>query len=153
MAIIENRSTEIGDVLYIRTEVPIIGLITLIDFLDTVSGETINRYFKKEFRYSRDGVNFYPWLLLTTTNISTVIVDPTDTFIIEYRYSRIGTDTTGEIAFNDVTLQADFEPSSCGTLYQDSIFAQFFSCQNLEVLGWAINVLEKMYKKGIVPTY
>lgn len=153
MAIIENRTTEIGDVLYIKVEVPIIGLITLIDFIDTTIGETVDRYFKKEFTYSRDGINFYPWAPLTNENVSTVSVDPSDTFVVQYRYTRVGTDPTSDLTFSDVTLRGDFQQGSCGSSYSDSIFAQFFSCQSLEVLGWAINVLEKMYKKGIVPTY
>ena len=153
MAIIENRVTEIGDVLYIKVEVPVIGLILLTDFIDTTTGETANRLFKKEFTYSRDGINFYPWSILTNENLAAISVDPSDTFIVQYRYTRIGTDSTDDLAFQNITLNGQFQSSSCGSAYSDSIFAQFFSCQSLDVLGWAINVLEKIYKRGIVPTY
>ncbi len=153
MAIIENRVTEIGDVLYIKAEVPIIGLTVLIDFVDTVGGETMNRYFYKEFRYSKDGINFYPWKELTNPNVSQISVNPSDIFVVEYRYTRIGTDPSDDLEFSDVTLRGDFTQFSCGTAFSNSIFSQFFSCQDVQVLAWAINVLEKCYKNGIVPTY
>ena len=153
MAIVENITTEIGDVLYISAEVPIVGIITLSDFVDSVTGQTSERFFYKEFQYSTDGITFSPWLELTDINIAAINVNVSDTFIVQYRYTRQGTDPSDDLSFNSVTLEGTFQPQVCGSAFQNSIFAQFFSCQDINVLGWAINVLEKCYKNGIVPQY
>lgn len=153
MAIIENRSTEIGDIILIRAEAPVVGLIALSSFADTTQGEQANRTFRKEFRYSIDGVNFSLWEDLTLANIQAVQVTSTDTFFIEYRYTRQGTDSTGELQFNDVRVSGSFVDTSCGVAYNNSVFGKYFSCNSVCVLNWAINVLQKLYDRGIIPEY
>lgn len=153
MAIIENRVTEIGDVLYIKVETPIIGLSILTDYVDNLGGVTLTRYFDKFFRYSRDGVIYTEWIVLNNTNLNTININPTDTFIIEYKYQRAGTDVTGDLSFSNITLHADQNDLTCGITYQDSIFSQFFSCSDIEILLWSINVLEKTYKRGVLPDF
>jgi len=68
MAIIQNKASSVGDVILIETEVPIIGLIALTSFLDTTVGETQDKLFFKEFRFSTDGINFSVWKELTLFN-------------------------------------------------------------------------------------
>ena len=41
MAIVENRSTEIGDVMRIESDVPIVGIVTLNNYIDDIQGEQI----------------------------------------------------------------------------------------------------------------
>lgn len=43
--------------------------------------------------------------------------------------------------------------SSETTVYDKTEFRSFFDANDLEVVGWAWNVLEKMYIYGVVPTY
>ncbi len=43
--------------------------------------------------------------------------------------------------------------SSETTVYDKTEFKSFFDANDLEVVGWAWNVLEKMYIHGVVPTY
>ena len=63
MAVIENRSNEFGDIIRIKTEVPVIGLLFLDTFTDSTVGETPSEYFTKQFRYSNDaGMNFTDWM-------------------------------------------------------------------------------------------
>ena len=88
MAIVENIASEIGDVILIRDSVPIVGLVTLASFTDSVVNETGTKFFTKEFRYSTDGINFTTWIELTNPNIAAVNVTPTSTFVTEYRYIR-----------------------------------------------------------------
>lgn len=153
MAIIENRVTEIGDVLYIKVETPIIGISILTDYVDSLGGETFTKYFDKFFRYSRDGVIYTDWIVLNNTNLGLVNISPTDTFVIEYKYQRAGSDATGDLSFSNITLHADQDDLTCGIIYQDSIFSQFFSCTDIEILLWSINVLEKTYKRGVLPDF
>lgn len=153
MAVIENRSTEIGDVILIKAEAPVVGLIALSSFADNTTGETGARLFRKEFRYSIDGTNFSLWEELTLSNIQAVQVSSTDTFFVEYRYIREGTDATGELQFDNITLTGSFVDRSCGVAYDNSIFAKYFRCNDLCVLNWAINVTQKLYDRGIIPEY
>jgi hypothetical protein len=152
MAVVNNVVTEIGDVLQINVDVPILGLVTLASFIDQTIGTTSNRYFNKKFRYSVDGITFSEWLELTNENLQSVVVEPTNTFLLQYFYERSGSDNTGTLEFDEVTLQGTFEALPVPDLYSRSIFAQFFDFYNPCSLGWALNVLEKLYK-GIVPKY
>ncbi len=73
MAIVNNISTEFGDVIRIKTNVPIIGLISLTSFIDDTVGEDVNKSFKKMFRYSLNGgMTFSDWLDLTTINLQNI---------------------------------------------------------------------------------
>jgi len=154
MAIVENRASEIGDIIVIKAGVPIIGLVTLASFTDTLIGVTGTRFFEKEFRYSVDGVNYSPWVPLTNSNISSISVTPTITFLIEYRYKRIGSDTTGDLEFKEVEVNGSYSDVNCGQAFNNSVFAQLgIKCTDLCVLSWMINVLEKIYKEGILPRY
>lgn len=153
MAIIENRSTEIGDVIHIKAEVPIIGLIALTGFIDQTQGENSDRFFLKEFRYSTDGFNWSQWKELTIINVAAVQVTPINTFYVEYKYSRKGTLISGTLAFDNVELQGEVQDIPCGKIFDQSVFAQLINCHQLDVLQWCINVLEKLYSRGIVPNY
>lgn len=153
MAIILNTSSEIGDVMIIKTETPILGLLYLSSFTDTVIGETASKYFTKVFRYSVDGgITYSDWMNLTNDNIEGIETSPTHAFLVEYRYQRSGTDTSGTLEFDDVTLNGIYEAISDPDVYSNSIFAQFVDFWGLCVLNWSLNVLEKIYR-GIVPKY
>lgn len=153
MAVIENRSTEIGDTLIIKTEVPIIGIVTLLSFIDVTRGEVGDKYFSKTFRYSVDGINFSPYILLTDSNIQGIEINSTDTLVLEYVYQRSGLDESGSVVFDSVTLQGEFVDIICGEAYDRSMFSDYFNCNNLCSLNWSINVLEKLYKQGILPKF
>lgn len=152
MAIVLNTVSEQGDVLIIQVETPILGIVLLSSFLDNVEGESATKYFNKQFRYSLDGITYSNWQDLTNENILGIQIEPTNLFRVEYRYERIGTDNTGLLTFNEVTLNGQFQAISNPDLYDRSIFAQFFDFWDPEVLTWALNVLEKIYR-GIIPKY
>lgn len=151
--IIENRSTEVGDVLYIQTDTPLIGLVALSSFIDDTVGETTNKTFNKTFRYSVDGINWTSFVTLDNANIAGVEVQSNDTFYAEYKYERVGSDTSGELAFNSVTLNGTFETPAAMPAYDASFFPAFFNFNNICSIAWSVNVLEKLYKKGIIPKY
>lgn len=153
MAIIQNKATENGDVLIIKSETPIIGLVALLDFLDDTSDETVNRYFTKQFRYSIDGINYTPFIELTVDNLSTIEINSTDTFFVEYRYKREGGDTTGEIGFNYVELEGEYVYQEVGRAWSESNFSQYLDYNSICTIGWSVAVLEKLYRQGILPKY
>ena len=153
MAIVDNRCTAIGDILLMKAGIPIVGLISLQSFTDTIFGETNVRYFNKEFRYSLDGLNYTAWFPLTNLNLTGIIFTPGDYFFIEYQYTRAGVDNTGDLAFKDITLNGTFAAFDCGSTFQNSIFANYINCPDTEVLNWCINVTGKLYSSGIIPNY
>jgi len=153
MAVVDNTVSEIGDIILIKGDVPLIGLVDITGFSDTLVGVTGSRLFKKEFRHSIDGLNFSTFIELTVPNLTSISVNPLGFFFIEYRYTRIGTDTSGVLEFVDNTLTADFQEIVCGPNYEESIFNQFFSCFDPAISAWCLNVLDKLYKPGIVPRY
>jgi len=154
MAILENVSTEEGDVLRIKTEIPIVGLISLTQFVDTTVGESLTDYFKKEFRYSIDGgLTFESWIDLSLLNIQSVSITKFDQFIIEYRYIRVGNTPEVDLEFNDILVSGVQEDLPYPS-YLKSAFVKFFPVNDLNVFGWALNVLEKLYVKGLIlPDY
>ena len=154
MAIIENRVTEAGDVLIIKPIVPIVGILALYQFVDTTVGEDLNNYFRKEFRYSvNGGLTFSQWEELTLINIQNAIITRYDAFVIEYRYTRIGNAPEVELEFHDILVSGEIDDLPY-PIYDKTIFKKFFNVNDVNVFGWAINVLEKLYTKGLIlPDY
>ena len=149
--IIENKTTENGDVLYISTSVPVLGLVLLYGFIDNTSGETSDMYYQKKFRYSKDiGTTWSPWVELNSSNLQNVPIQNKESFLFEYTYEHEG--RNGEMFFNWVQLEGEMSQGN-DTIYQKTDFKQFFDVNDINVLGWAFNVLEKLYEQGILPKY
>lgn len=154
MAIIQNHATAIGDVLVIRTDTPAVGVIALLGFIDDIDNETGSRFFIKQFRYSIDGgCTFSDFIDLTIANVQAVDITQGDWLIIEFYYKRSGTDDTGDLILNSVDVQSSVVEIDCGTEYEKMLFGNYINCSDACCLNWAINVLEKLYKQGIVPNY
>lgn len=154
MAVIENRVTEEGDVLVIKPEVPIVGILALYQFVDTTQNESLTDYFRKEFRYSvNGGLTFSNWEELTLINIQNAVITRYDAFVIEYRYTRVGNTPEVELSFNDILVSGEINPLSY-PIFDRTIFKKFFQINDIEIYWWAINVLEKLYTKGLIlPDY
>ena len=151
MAVIESRVTENGDVIIIKTNVPVVGIVALTSFIDSTIGETGSVYFEKTFKYSTNGgITYSDWIELTTVNVQGIDIERTDYFIVEYRYKRVG--TGGDLTFNNIHLGGTLEPLS-HPVFNSMVFADFFTPDDTNVLDWALNVLEKLYKSGIIPSY
>lgn len=154
MAVIDNRVTEEGDILIIKPEVPIVGIMALYQFVDTTENESETNYFLKEFRYSVDGgLTFSDWVKLSLINISAIQITQQSAFVIEYRYTRIGNAPEVKLAFEDILVSGEIEDLPY-PIYQKTVFDKFFPVNDINIFGWAINVLEKLYVKGLIlPDY
>lgn len=149
--IIENKTTENGDVLRISTDIPVSGLVLLSGFMDDTNGETSDVYFKKKFRYSKDiGVTWSEWQDLNQGNIQSVPISEKESFLFEYAYQQEG--GNGELYFNWVQLEGEVKRGD-DVIYSKTDFKKFFDVNDINVLGWAFNVLEKLYERGILPKY
>jgi len=153
MAIINNSCTEIGDIFLIVADIPLVGLTSINSYTDVLVGETANRYFIKEFKYSTDGLNYSDYIPLNNANLQAISVNPGDYFYIQYKYTRTGNDDTGVLEFTSISLNSTFQSINSNSAFNKSIFHQFINYPDLDVIAWCVNVLDKLYKNGIVPNY
>jgi hypothetical protein len=152
MSLINNALSEIGDQIIFQLQVPIVGLDSIVSWTDDTIGETLTRYFRKQFRYSVDGgLNWSELLDLTDEILATIDVNPIWDILFEYTYTRIGTDTTGVLIFNNVQIFGTYVNQPPGDIFVNSVFATFFTNVNEgELQLWSMNVLDKVYRPGIV---
>lgn len=152
--IIDNRFTEIGDSAVIKSGDLVLGVVKVSGYTDSTVGETASRYFTRKFRYSTNGgITYSSWADLTQGSVSEIVTKPTSPFIIEYLYTRSGTDSEGELKFLSVQLDGEFIPTPPSVEYVNSVFSDFFDKNDPKVLEWCLNVTEKLYRHGIVPEY
>lgn len=152
MAIVGNIVTEVGDILEIRTDSPAVGVIALTGFIDDTDNEDVNNFFDKKFRYSIDGITFTDWLPLTNPNISSISINESNVLIIHFRYEKQGDDTS-DLAFNSVTVNGDYVALSNPFYFDNSLFASYFGFNDIELLGWYLNVTEKLVNTGLIGPY
>lgn len=146
MAVVANKTNQYGDVLFIKTTAPAIGIVTLTSFLNDTLGEDSQTFYKKTFRYSLNGLQWGEWLVLSNENINGIVVSAQDTLFLEYRYEQIGDEN---LAFNSVTLLGSYIPISEPFYFKESIFSKYFKHTDINVLRWYINVTEKLYSQEL----
>lgn len=155
--VIQNQSTENGDVLHFSTDIPILGIILLNSFADGTYIATPGSDFDKKFRYSLDGGNSYTdWLDLTIPNIQAIPTNTNLPFICDYMYTHTGVDAhndTGGVYFNWVELMGEGIGMGDFPIYDKTDFGKYFPIFDMEVIQWAYNVMEKLYSTGIIPKY
>jgi hypothetical protein len=152
MSIIANKVKVEGNSIFITSN-PTTGILALTSFVDNVSGEAGAVNFTKSFRYSINGVTFSEWLGLTSLNITSIQVSQKDTLIIELQYFKnqpAGTDT---LDVTTATIGTTNDPIAPGYYFKNSIFYNHFGTEDVEVLNWYINVLDKLYQRGLIPEY
>lgn len=152
--VVNNTCSAIGDVLFIESKVPFNGAITLTSFTDTLVGETGTRYFEKIFRYSFNGILYGDWQPLTNLNLSAVSGTTANGLLyLQFRYKRIGSDTTGLLEFVDMLIDGSTVATICNSeTIHNSIFDKF-ACSNPQTAEICDNLLKKLYESGIVPEF
>lgn len=152
MSITVDKIKVEGNSIFIRSN-PTIGVIALTSFLDDATGEDLTHIFTKSFRYSRNGIIFSEWFPLTPINITTITVSAKDTLIIELQYIKNQPEGDNALSVNVADIGATEVASVSGYYFNNSIFKAYFESDNLEVLNWQINVLDKLFQKGLLPSY
>lgn len=153
MAVVGNTLSSIGDILYIYSQGAVAGNVTLTGYTDTLVGVSVTRFFNKTFRYSTDAVNYSPWMPLTNPNLSSINGTIPGLLFFEFRYERAGTDTTGLLEFQGISLAGNIIiqiHSNVTTL--ESIF-QDLANNDLLTASICNNLLKKIYKTGILPKF
>lgn len=156
MAVVQNVTTESGDVLLIKTDQPAIGLLALLSYSDSLTGESGTLTFKREFSYSFDNILWSNWQLLTNDNIVNVHVQPNKPLYLQYRYTRQGSDNESAASWLNTEIQSTLQDNKndTGDYYYDmSDFKCFFENTDVSLLNWYLNVTEKIYRQNLLPTY
>ena len=155
--VIQNQSTEEGDILHFSTDVPILGIILLNSFADGTYIATPGSDFDKQFRYSLDGGSSYTdWMPLTVPNVQAIPTNMNLPFVCDYMYTHTGVNAdsdTGGVYFNWVELTGEGVDTGTFPIYGKTDFEKYFPIFDTEVIQWAYNVMEKLYTTGIIPTY
>lgn len=144
-------ATDVGEIIYINHEV-LFGVLSVDNFTDIITGETVNRYFNKTFRYALNGFDFSDWQTLNLVNLQAIPVTEYNVLAIQFAYERVGSDATGQLEINSYVLTVTNQTLDLRK-YDKTIFKDYFAFDDPEVLGWSVNVTEKLYEKGIVPNY
>ena len=148
----DNIISNIGDVLIVRIEPKITGKISFTGYTETIENETEERSLKREFRISQDGVFWTDWATLNIDNLSSEEYF-TDSYIqIEIRYTRTGTDESGDIVFKSIDFNGTRKSIQFDApTLQSSIFGNIIGTSILAKLER--NIFKKLYYRGILPDY
>lgn len=155
MSVVGNTCSEIGDVLIIETQLSVLAdYVQITSFVDSITGTTGTRFFNKKFRASQDNLVFTDWMDLDNTTIATIEGNVINNIIyFQFQYTRAGTDTTGLLEFNSITINGDIVPCTCSSLTLDNTFLRGLGCGNFITAQLCSNLLKKLYKRGIIPEF
>jgi hypothetical protein len=125
---------------------PYVGIIGLGSFLEVGGGSFTS---SKSFRFTKDGINWGDWQELTTENIRNLAFSNKDTLIFELMVTGEGMDNIVGMYLSPISSH----PNYIKTYFNNSIFYNFFKIEDFKVLEWYLNVLEKIWAKGLLPNY
>lgn len=128
-----------------QSEVPAITIAFLTDFID------VPTHINKQFRVSLDNVSYGVWQTVNSVNINALsLPDSNRTYYIEYKY-----DDLEDVSESDFIDEDKLLDTYNGQTYGNSIFAYFLGSgvENINILNWSINVVEKLYLEGNLATY
>lgn len=151
----DNVLNNIGDVLLVTTVPLIRGKVRIVNFIDLTIGVTEQRSLSRAVRISQDGGLFWTdWEPLNDAPIFPLsdeyIVD--NSLIIEVKYIRTGTDTTGVIEFKEISFFGTTEEVKfIAPTLTSSILSKALGTSELSSLE--INIFKKLYYRGILPNY
>ena len=149
----DNILHNIGDTLIINIKSLMSGIVLLNNFIEDIEGETVNRCLEKTFRISDDDETFFTeWKPLTVENLSAISHTVEHSMLIVVKYTRVGTDTTGDIIFHSIDFSGELtEKIFTAPTLTNSIFSGLIDSD--EFKSYEGNIFKKLYFRGILPKY
>lgn len=153
MSITTNKIRVEGNTIYLSGN-PVGGLIGAFTvFVESIVGQTSEDFFiEKNFRYSKNGVEFTPWQPLTLATISAISFDRYDTPLLEFAYTKSIPDGLVDVTEIEVDTNEILAPI-LSDIFNSTIFNYLFSSNDERVLTWTLSVLKKIYEKGLLASY
>lgn len=144
------KFTEEGDSLKITPSTPVLG----ISSIKSCTLETTHEFGSSLdvlFRYSvDDGLNWSLWADLNNANLKTIITKKNQFFCIEINLIKRGPGTS---YFKSLDFQFAYEEPAVPEVYKTLNFSDKCPYWNHTSITWALNVLKKSYKRGVVPSF
>lgn len=132
---------------------PVVGVVGLTSFLDDVDGVDANHKFEKSFRYSTNGIDYSEWVELTLINLQALNFPSNQVVSFELQYFKNQPPGEDVLKVNQVTIQYNHQNQPPQEIFDKTIFHSFFETDDIAVLNWYINVLNKLYDKGLIANY
>jgi len=146
-----GEATQIGqEIIY---SVNVTNVTSIDSFSDSITRETGDRYFTKQFQIAIDGLFYTDLEDLTDMNLAAFVTDTLHSYTIKVIYTRTGSDDTGSLIFDSFTISSTQEVIANSDVFNNSNFAKFFDWNDDDVVSWSLNVLNKMYFPGNVAKY
>lgn len=149
MIIATKTYTEGRDI--ILSSLPVVNVIALTGITEDIISGT-GSFTNKSYRYTVDGINWSIWMDQSTLLLETF--NESDLIVVESKYTKDNPDSTIDI--NSFTLSVT-DGSYTPTIqqYNETSFKNFFEMFDTNVLGWLVNVLQKLYDRGhlVIPNY
>lgn len=124
MAINGRTVDAINDIIIISLVSPYKGVKSIVGFVDSIIGEDTLNYFDKEFRWSTDNITYSDYQELNNTNLQYLLLNPTNLFWIQYRYTVVALEYGNTLTFESISLETLTEK---GTL---QMIPQYECCDN-----------------------
>lgn len=138
--------TEVEDTLILQGD-PVLGATKLKSIVFSQEGEGL---LTKFLRYSVDSLNWSEWIDLSECDLGSIAVDPYHFFSFEIKLVKIN---GLSVTFKSVEIIFDYGVPNEPSFYKDFPLSKFVPYYNYSSIEWSLNVLEKIYRQGIVPKY
>ena len=144
--------SEEGDTLIIENNY-VFGVLRVNSFSEVTSSEGSGVFFDRSFQYTIDGIHWSEWQSLTNFNLSNINTKYNHLFSIKYRYTRVGQNPSIILYFHSISLSISYRKLPEPLLYENSYIKKYIPYFNKSAIEWSVNVLNKVYSRGIVPKF
>ena len=139
--------TEINDSLIIRPATPVLGISLVNGFSLEYEGDL-----RFDFRYSPDeGLTWSPQMSLTIENLKRFAFKKNHWVYFEL---IIVNQSDSESYFKSIDFDLNYQQISVPQIYKEGFsYSSYIPYYNHFCIDWTLNVLQKIYRQGIVPKY
>lgn len=141
-----------GNSIILKTT-PVVGVVSLISFSDNATSTDSNAQFVKTFRYTLDGINYSDWQPLDLNHLLNIPINGSKVFIAELSYFQNQAPGSNALQVSSATLNINQATPEVLFYFNNSVFNKYFNNNDVDVLTWYVNVLEKLYNKGLLANY
>ena len=138
--------TEAGDTLILKGS-PVLGAIGFSNIsIKKRDAGSLSVF----LRYSVDSLNWNDWVDVSRVDISEINIDPQHFFKFEI---KLVSNTNSSVALEAVEVKFRYQVPKEPDFYKDFPLSKHVPYYNYSSIEWSLNVLEKVYRQGIVPKY
>lgn len=138
--------TEAGDTLILKGT-PVLGATGFGGIIVKTEGEGL---LSKFLRYSVDSLNWSEWFDLSDLEIRDLVIDPQHFLSFEV---KLVLETTTSIILKSIEVNFRYSIPDEPSFYKEFPLSKFVPYYNYPSIEWSLNILEKVYRQGIVPKY